>query len=111
MYTLETVLVEFIWRVIYFHWQVGNALPYLYDSKFIKWGYDSEPSPTTIWTLATGFATSARQKQLVTMNFNNMSDAFKDLQSNLKKIKADKGKSTVEELASWVWELEPSVAR
>jgi hypothetical protein len=38
--------------------QVGNVLPYLFDCTFVKWGFNPDPSPTTMWTLVTGFATS-----------------------------------------------------
>jgi len=115
---LKSVLVELIWRVSYFHWQVGNVLPYLYDCTYVAWGNNTVVSPTTLWTLVTGFATSSRQKQLVTLDYGNDTN-FSALQKALidvgkKQAQEGVASTTLDEhtnIASWIWELEPSVGR
>jgi len=111
---VEKWLVELIWRVTYFHYQVGNALPYLYDCDIIRWNRCQQSSEGSLWSLVVGFATSSRQYQLI--NFPYCVDPvmkvwYKPMIDALINYKDEFDEDRVEGYPQWVWELEPSVAR
>jgi len=111
---VEKWIVELIWRVTYFHYQVGNALPYLYDCDFIKWDRSDYPSNDALWSLLVGFATSSRQYQLIKFKYGDgpLGDRYRAMIEALVNYKPDGfNDNHVEGIPQWVWELEPSVAR
>jgi len=111
---VERWLVEIIWRVSYFHYQVGNVLPYLYDCDKIHWDRCPQSSDGSLWSLVVGFATSSRQYQLI--NFPYLEDPvmkvwYKPMVDALISYKDEFGDEKIDGNPQWVWELEPSVAR
>jgi len=112
-YNLKDLLIELIWRVIYYHYQVGTVLPYLYDSKLIMWDIekssikDGRPSSNSLWTLVVAFATSSRQKQLISME-NPFSDRNQKVWTQFIHILDNYADADDQH---WLLELEPSVAR
>jgi len=111
-------VVELIWRVTYFHYQVGNALPYLYDCDFIRWNGGAAPDNGAFWSLVVGFATSSRQYQLIKFPFDHditLQKQFNSMRSELLNYKDEFGDEPIKDgnqsIPRWVWELEPSVAR
>jgi len=111
---VEKWAVELIWRVTYFHYQVGNAIPYLYDCDLIRWNGSLDPEDGSLWSLVVGFATSARQYQLVTFPYlddRDIGPLFRNLITELEKYEDEFDDEKIEGYPRWVWELEPSVAR
>jgi len=107
-----TTIIELIWRVSYFHYQVGSVLPFLYDASYIRWAPNEKPTKAGLWTLVAGFATCARQYQLI--NFTNPKvPIWKDLQQKLIPgwIPDIWNYDRIYGVPDWIWELEVSVAR
>lgn len=110
---VEKWVIELIWRVTYFHYQVGNALPYLYDCDKIRWNR-KQTSEGSLWSLVVGFATSSRQYQMVKFPYLTdpiMSRRYTILIDSLINYKDEFDNDKVDGYPQWVWELEPSVAR
>jgi len=128
--TVKLLLTEGIFRVSYYHYQVGNAYPYSFNPDIYHWDFSDEATIGAIWSSATALATSSRQLQLVTLSadawFPNASGPWKAFVSGLVQDAAvaepeteqnryvasttDAGEE-VGRYPSWIWELEPSVAR
>jgi len=113
---LEKWIVEIIWRVSYFHYQVGNILPFLYNCDLIRWNNGDSPSDAALWSLVVGFSTSRRQYQLVSFPYycDNTFGIGKRWRALIRALEHYQDKFDNERIHGypvWVWELEPSTAR
>jgi len=110
---LQTWIVECLWRVTYFHYQVGSVLPYLYDSSMIRWKPGNLPNKGVGWSLVIAFATSERQYQLINAAYckDKLWHKF------VTRLIQDRPRDPTDVLVGdtgfpdWLWELELSVAR
>jgi hypothetical protein len=113
---IEKWVVEIIWRVTYYHYQVGNIIPFLYDCDLIRWNNADSPSDGALWSLVVGTLTSRRQYQLVSFpyysdNTFGIGTRWRALVWALEHYHDKFENERVHGYPVWVWELEPSVAR
>jgi len=113
---VEKWVVEIIWRVTYFHYQVGNILGNLYDCDLIRWNGSETPENAALWSLVVGFSTGRRQYQLVSFPYysDNTFEIGTRWRALVRALEDYQDKFTNERVNGypvWVWELEPSSAR
>jgi len=109
---LETWIVECIWRVTYFHYQVGSVLPYLFDSSIIRWAHGEHPTYGVWWSLVIAFSTSERQYQLINPKYCTSLAWHNFVKKLTEEYPRDPTDKIVEAgIPDWIWELELSTAR
>jgi len=112
---LQIWIVECLWRVTYFHYQVGSVLPYLFDSNMIRWTKGDHPNKGVKWSLVIAFSTSERQYQLINGAYcpGNGTLWHKFVKRLIEDRPQDKTDVLVGKtgIPDWLWELELSVAR
>jgi len=130
--TFKLVVTECIWRVSFYHYQVGNAYPYSFNPDIYHWDFEDDVTISALHAAAVALATSSRQIQLVTLDpiawfakgnegpwqafvaglIKDASEHEPESEGNayIAAVTSD-GATTLGRYPAWIWELEPSVGR